>query len=117
MSKKLSNKSEHDILNTPCTIAEATQIAFGASRDVLEDYTTELSKLIVQQTLVIETLKSLLMLKGMITKDELEKEYVNQAGIYTKEKLDYMESLRSSKKGVNKDEFDASSDSESTRFN
>lgn len=81
------------VSNTPCTVAEATQIAFAAARDIVEAYTADLNKVVIQQTLMIESLRSLLSKKGGFTEQEFREEYTKQALSYNEEKKAYIESL------------------------
>lgn len=81
------------VSNTPCTVAEATQIAFAAARDIVEAYTADLNKVVIQQTLMIESLRSLLSKKGGFTEQEFREEYTKQALSYNEEKKAYLESL------------------------
>lgn len=79
--------------NTPCTVAEAAQIAFAAARDTVEGYTADVNKVVIQQTLMINTLKDLLIQKGVFTEEEFSDEYTAQATRYNEEKKEYLESL------------------------
>lgn len=81
------------VSNTPCTVAEATQIAFAAARDIVEAYTADLNKVVIQQTLMIESLRSILSKKGGFTDQEFKEEYTAQALKYNEEKKAYLESL------------------------
>ena len=98
------------VSNTPCTVAEATQIAFAAARDIVEAYTADLNKVVIQQTLMIESLRSLLSKKGGFTEQEFREEYTKQALSYNEEKKAYLESLikKETSEDIKNEEADSS---------
>lgn len=86
--KGLSEKAiqELEVLSTPCTIAEAVQVARGVVDDAMKDYHARLGSLAVVQTLHIEVMKNLLIEKGLVTKEDYEVLLNDQAKKYDERK-------------------------------
>lgn len=91
-SRDLSKFKMDDLKDTACTVAEATQIAFAAAHDVVENYTESLNKVVITQTIIINTLTELMKSNG-ISQEVYEAEYKKQAESYLSQKKEYLESL------------------------
>lgn len=78
-------------MNTPCTVAEATQIALAAAEDIVQAYTGEMNKLVIQQTLFIDGLKRTLINKEIVTADEFSDILKTVAEEYQKERDAYID--------------------------
>lgn len=72
----LSEKGISDLeyLTTPCTLAEAVQVARGVVEDALTDYnekyTARLRSTVIIQSIHIEVMKNIILDKGILTEEE-----------------------------------------------
>lgn len=71
-------------LQTPCTIAEAAQIARGVAEDVMTDYNRQESHLKIAMSLQIEILKDIVISAGLITEEEFRAKYMQRAEEFNK---------------------------------
>lgn len=109
-SRDLSLMNLGAVGNTPCTVAEAAQISLAAAKDTVEAYTGDVNKVVIQQTLMISTMKSLLISKGVFTEEEFNSEYTEQAKSYNEEKRKYLESLTKRGESTNEEAEDTRSE-------
>lgn len=109
-SRNLSLMDLGAVSNTPCTVAEAAQISLAAAKDTVEAYTGDVNKVVIQQTLMISTMKSLLISKGVFTEEEFNSEYTEQAKSYNDEKRKYLESLIKRGESTNEEAEDTRSE-------
>lgn len=82
------------LMSTPCTIAEATQIARGVAEDVLSDYSHSQSPLYVAMSLQIEILKDLVIKSGIISEDEFRNLYMQKAEDFNQRQREMYERTR-----------------------
>jgi hypothetical protein len=81
-------------LNLPCTLKEAVQIAHAAVQDNLKETLVPLKTVVVQQTLIIESLKTLLVSEGVATMEEIDAAYRVAAENYKKEREEFLAELQ-----------------------
>ena len=65
--------------NSPCTIAEAVQIARASAEDVLEDYHRNQGTAYLAMSIQIELLKEVIFSSGMIKEEEFRERYMKKA--------------------------------------
>lgn len=62
-------------MTSPCTIAEAVQIARASAEDVLEDYHRNQGNVQLSTSIQVELLKEALFSSGIITEEEFRERY------------------------------------------
>lgn len=68
-----------DKFNSPCSIAEAVQIARATAEDVVEDYHKSVTPVQVAISMQVEILKGMLVEAGVISEEKFRELYVKQA--------------------------------------
>lgn len=89
-------KDAQDMLNKPCTITEAAQIASGVVSDAMANFNNKSRSLQVAISLQIEILKSIVIESGLITEEEFRSRYMHEV-----EEFNKMQSRDSSKESGN----------------
>lgn len=89
--KRNGGEGELRYLKTPCTIAEAAQIARGVAEDVVTDYANSTSPLQVATSIQVELLKSIVMKAGLVTEEEFKSLYMEQAELLDKMRKEALE--------------------------
>lgn len=72
-------KETSGMLNTPCTITEAVQIARGVADDAIADYHKKQGNVQLAISLHLEIMKDILISSGMITEEEFKEKYMEKA--------------------------------------
>lgn len=68
-----------DTYNSPCSIAEAVQIARASAEDVVDDYHKSTAPLQIAISMQLEILKSMLFEAGVISEEKFRELYMSQA--------------------------------------
>lgn len=99
--KGLSDKAikELETLGSPCTIAEAIKIARGAARDAIADYQNHMSKLIMSQSIHLETLRELVSTRLEVTSEEYEEILSKHHDIFLEKRREFLEEIEEKETG------------------
>lgn len=76
--RDMMKQGGRDMMQSPCTITEAVQIARGAAEDVVDDFQKRTSPMHVAMSIQLELLKSMLMESGVISEEEFRDRYVER---------------------------------------
>lgn len=87
-------------MNTPCTVAECAQISLAAAKDMLDTYMKSINKLVLEQTLFLDSLKRILVAKNLMTEDEFSKMVSSVSDEFNKNREEYLKSIRESNMSV-----------------
>lgn len=77
--RKMKGDPKAGLLQSPCSIAEAVQIARGVAEDVVNESQIRMNHVQVAMSLQMEIIKEILISKGLITEEEFKEKYVQRA--------------------------------------
>lgn len=73
------SKDQIEMLNNPCTIKEAVQIARAVAEDVVTDYLQRVSQVQMAISLQVETLKDMLFSNDILSEERFKEVYLLKA--------------------------------------
>lgn len=80
-------------MNVGCTVAEAVQISLAAAQDIVQAYTGEVNKLVIQQTVYLEGLKQSLISKGVVTEEEFSEILKKVTDDFNNKRSEYLDTV------------------------
>lgn len=92
---EITQEEKDQVMSSPCTIAEAVQIANAVASDILKTAMDPVIKnfnsIIAAQSLYIEILKGVVIEQGILTEDEFQKRYTEISEAFVKAQKENLE--------------------------